>query len=81
MKKKAELVRKIVAEVLEVEESEVFDETDLVEELDADSMMALEIVALLEKELKITIPEELLEEMTSVNSILKLLEDLKTNVG
>lgn len=81
MKKEAALVRKIVAEVLEVEESEVLDETDLVEELDADSMMALEIVALLEKELKINIPEELLEEMTSVNSILKLLEDLKTNVN
>jgi acyl carrier protein len=81
VKKEAALVRKIVAEVLEVEESEVLDETDLVEELDADSMMALEIVALLEKELKINIPEELLEEMTSVNSILKLLEDLKTNVN
>ena len=42
VEKKEKLVG-MIAEILEVEPEEIKDDTDLVEELDADSMMALEL--------------------------------------
>lgn len=72
---KIESLRHMVAEILEVEVEEVQDETDLVEELDADSMMALEILASVEKEFQIKIPEEELQNFTSIKNIIKVIQE------
>jgi acyl carrier protein len=70
------LIREIVAEVAEVEISEVQPDTQFVQDLEMDSMMALEILAILEKKLDIQIDEEYLKRMTSMNDVLKVLEEL-----
>ncbi|MBE1555095.1 acyl carrier protein [Sporosarcina limicola] len=69
-----EKVRAIIAEVLEVEIDEVKAETDLVEELDADSMMALEIMATIEKEFRVKIPENEIQNFTTLDAIIKIVE-------
>lgn len=76
-KKEVQFLKEIIAEILEVEESNVGLETDLVEELEADSMMALEIMATIEKEFNVTIPEEELPNFGSLKEILNVLNKLK----
>ena len=53
-----EKVLAIVSEILEVEVEELKDDAHFVKDLGMDSMMALEILASLEKQFKIVIPEE-----------------------
>ncbi len=74
IEKKEKLVE-MIAEILEVEIEEIKDDTDLVEELDADSMMALEILASVEKEFQIKIAEEELQKFTSLNNIISVIEE------
>lgn len=69
-----EEVKEIIAEVLEVEVDEVELKTDLVEDLDADSMMALEIMASIEKKFKIRIPEDEIQNFVTLESIIKITE-------
>ncbi|KMJ56145.1 acyl carrier protein [Bacillus sp. LL01] len=70
-------LKEIIAEVLEVEVEEVEMETDLVEELEADSMMALEIMATIEKEFGMKIPEDELPNFGSLKEISEVLDKLK----
>src|SRR3989338_2034571 len=51
-------IRKIVAKIIEVEPEKIGLDTHFVEDLGADSMTALEIMAALEKKFNINIPEE-----------------------
>ncbi|KXZ17820.1 acyl carrier protein [Bacillus nakamurai] len=74
VEKKEKLIG-MIAEILEVEPEEIKDDTDLVEELDADSMMALEILASVEKEFQIKISEEELQKFTTVNNIILIIEE------
>lgn len=64
----------IVGMVIEKEPSEIPLDAHLVQDVGADSMMALEILAAVEKKYRIVIPEEKLQEMTSVNKIIKMVE-------
>jgi acyl carrier protein len=67
-------VLEIVSTVLEKAPGEISLDAHLVQEVGADSMMALEILAALEKKYRIVIPEEKLIEMTTVNKIIQLTE-------
>jgi acyl carrier protein len=60
-------MRAIVAKVIEVEEEKIEGNTDFVEELEMDSMLALEIVVAVEKKYKIKIPEERLGDIKNLN--------------
>jgi acyl carrier protein len=53
----ADIIRGIVAEVSEVDISEITDESEFTNDLGIDSMMLLEIIALIEKRLDISILE------------------------
>ena len=61
-----EKLREIVAEVAEIDE--VPDEKPF-QELGIDSMMAIEIVADVERTFKLSIPEEELEDLTDLNAV------------
>lgn len=65
----------IVAEIIEMEEDELWGkrEAHFVNELDVDSMLALEMLAVLEKRYKITIPEENILDLTSLQSTIDLV--------
>ncbi|MEN9455565.1 MAG: hypothetical protein RL210_1084 [Pseudomonadota bacterium] len=59
-------VRKIVAEQLGVNESEIKNESSFVEDLGADSLDTVELVMALEEEFECEIPDEDAEKITTV---------------
>ena len=63
-------LREIIAEVSEVDE--IPDETPF-EELGIDSMMAIEIVAEVERTYKLSIPEDELTDMTHFEAVYQLV--------
>jgi acyl carrier protein len=60
-------MRAIIAKVIEVEEQRIQGNTNFVEDLEMDSMLALEIVVAVEKKYKIKIPEERLADIKNLN--------------
>ena len=65
-------IRELVAQILEIEPSEVKNSSHFVKDLGMDSMMALEILASLEKKFKIRIPEDELPKITTLNKAIEL---------
>ena len=59
-------VKKIVAEQLGVNESEIKNESSFVDDLGADSLDTVELVMALEEEFECEIPDEQAEKITSV---------------
>ena len=71
-----EEIKSVIAKIIEAEPDKIGEETHLVEELGADSMMALEIMTALEKKYKITISEEDLPKMTNLKQVVGLVAGL-----
>ncbi len=67
-------VRKLVAEILEMEAIAISPDAQLVEDLGMDSMKALEILAAIEKRFKVKIPEESLPKMTTLNRVIEIAQ-------
>ncbi|MGR3309553.1 MAG: acyl carrier protein [Candidatus Brocadiales bacterium] len=67
-------VTAIVAEVTELKEEEIWEKRDanFFKDLEIDSLLALEILALIEKKFKIQIPEEKLVDITSLNATIDM---------
>jgi len=68
-------IRNLIATIIEVEPSRIGPETHLVKDLGIDSMMALEILAAIEKKYKIRIPEGRLPQMTTLNGALAVARE------
>ena len=68
-------VKKLVSEISEIPQAEIRDNAKFAEDLGLDSMMALEIVASIEKKYKIVIPEEKIPTIRSLNDIYKIVEE------
>ncbi len=64
----------IVAEVTELEENEIWEkrDADFFKDSEIDSLLALEILALIEKKYKVQIPEEKLVDITSLNATIEM---------
>jgi len=70
-------VRSLVAEILEEDEPEKIDgNARFVQDLGMDSMMALELLAGIEKKYRIVIPEDTLPKFTSLNRTAEIVTDL-----
>ena len=67
-------VKKMVSEISEVPESDITEEAQFAEDLGVDSMMALEIIASIEKKYKIVIPEEEIPSVRSLKNVYDLLD-------
>ena len=67
-------IRAMIAEIAERDEEEIEGELSFVDDLGFDSMMALEILAKLEKQYKIKIPEE---ELTKLDNLKQTVELVK----
>ena len=65
-------VTQLIADIIEMEPSQIDPDAHLVEDLGMDSMMALEILASIEKKFRIKIPEEDLPKITTVNCAIEL---------
>ena len=59
-------VRKIIAELLGVNEAEIKNESSFVDDLGADSLDTVELVMALEEEFETEIPDEEAEKITTV---------------
>jgi acyl carrier protein len=68
-----EKVRKVLAEQLARDESEVTAEARFEEDLDADSLDLVEVVLALEEELGVNIPEEEMESVKTVGQAVDLV--------
>ena len=71
-------IRNLLAEILETEPASIDGNANFVKDLGMDSMMALEILAGIEKKYRIVIPEETLPKFTDLNTTIKLVKDLLT---
>ncbi len=69
-----EKIRKILADQLEIEESEITIDSNLVEELNADSLDIVELIMDLEQEFDISIPDEDLPKVVAVKDIVGYIE-------
>lgn len=70
-------IRHLVAEILEREPSQIDPEARLVEDLGMDSMMALEIVASIERKYRVKLPEA---ELANVKTLQRVIELAKRYV-
>jgi len=62
-------IREIIADVLEVEPSEITETSRFQEDHEADSLRAIEILARLEQEYNVEIPQEELARMTHLAAV------------
>jgi acyl carrier protein len=68
-------LRTLIAEIVEIEPEKITLEASFVEDLGMDSMMALEILAAMEKKYKIQIPEGKLGKIRNLKEVVKLTEE------
>lgn len=69
-----EEVRVLIANIAELEPEEVADDAQFLQDLDLNSMLLLEILAELEKNFKIKIPEDELKNLMSLNATVEITE-------
>lgn len=70
-------VKAIIVEQLQVDEDEITMETNLMKDLSADSLDAVEIIMAIEDEYGIEIPDEEAEKMQTVSDLVKYVEENK----
>ncbi len=75
MKSVEEKVKKIIAEQLGVDESEVTPDASFVEDLGADSLDTVELVMALEEEFGIEIPDEDAEKIITVQNSIDYIKE------
>lgn len=69
-------MRALVAEILETEPEELDLSAKFVKDLGMDSMMALEILAGIEKKYRIVIPEDMLSKFTDLSTTVALVTEI-----
>ncbi len=72
-----ETIRDIIVEQLDVEAELIKPETDLMKDLEADSLDAVEVILAVEDEYGIEIPDEAAEEFATVGDIVAFVEQNK----
>jgi len=67
-------VKALVSEIIEIPIEKIKEDAEFVKDLGVDSMMALEIVASIEKKYRVVIPEEKIPTIRSLKNVYALLE-------
>ena len=70
-----EKVREIICEQFDVDEENVTPETDIREDLDADSLDLVDLVMSFEDDPKIEVPDDAVETIKTVGDIVKFIEE------
>ena len=70
-------IKDIIIDQLQVEESEVTMDTNLMKDLSADSLDAVEIIMAIEEEYGIELPDEDAETFQTVGDLVKYVEENK----
>jgi acyl carrier protein len=74
--KAKEEIRKLISDITEVPIEEITDSAQFVQDLGVDSMVALEIVASIEKKYRVAIPEEKIPTIRCLGDVCNLLQEL-----
>ena len=69
-------IRDIIVEQLSVDASMVTEDTNLMKDLEADSLDAVEIIMAIEDEFEIEIPDEEAEKFVTIKDIVDYLENV-----
>lgn len=72
-----EKVKKILVKQLGVNEAKVTKDTNLTTDLGADSLDLVEILMSLEEEFNVSIPDEVIPEIKTINDLVKFIEKSK----
>ena len=72
-----EKVKELVAEQLGVSKDAVAAETNIIEDLGADSLDVIEMLMTLEEEFGISIPDDKINQIKTVGQIVELIENSK----
>ena len=70
-----EKIREIIADQLDIAPEEITMETDLMKDLEADSLDAVEIIMAIENEYGIEVPDEQAEGFKLVSNIVSFVEE------
>jgi len=68
------VLREMIADVLEVEPSEITDTSNFQEDHEADSLRAIEILARIEQDYKVEIPQDELSNMTNLMGVYEVVK-------
>jgi acyl carrier protein len=71
-----EEIRSMVAEILEVPVGKLKSDSDFFDDLNVDSLKAIEIVAAFEKKYRVVIPEKDIPNIRNLGQIIKYTKDL-----
>ncbi len=71
-------LKTIIAEIIETDDFQ--DDDNFVTELGVDSMLALEIVARIEKRYRVRIPEERFAQMQTLNAVVDIVQESRQQV-
>jgi acyl carrier protein len=66
-------LRDIVTDVLELEPDELTETGDFVNDYDADSLLCIDIIARVEREMGVRVPNEALPEMTNLDAVVRIV--------
>lgn len=68
-------IREILAEQLDLDENKISMDSDIVEDLEADSLDVVDLVMSLEDEFGIEVPDEAIENFKIVGDIVRYIEE------
>ena len=68
-------IKSLIAEIIEKRPEDISPDAKFFEDLGVDSMMALEIMAAIEKKYKIAIPEEKLTQLTTLRETVRVAKE------
>ena len=72
----SEKLKQIVAAQLKIEADSIEDSTDIVDDLGADSLDIVEILMVIEEQFGVTIPDEEVEQLITVQDVANEIEKL-----
>ena len=72
-----EKVKELVAEQLGISKDEIKPESNILEDLGADSLDIIEMLMTLEEEYGITIPDDKIGQIKTIGQIVELIEEIK----
>ncbi len=70
-----ERIRKILCDQLDLEEDNVTMESDIVEDLEADSLDVVDLMMTIEDEFSLEVPDEEIENFRTVGDVVRFIEE------
>jgi len=69
-----EKIRKLLAEQINISEDEIKMESDIINDLGADSLDVVEMLMAVETEFNVTVPDEIAMEMKTIGDVVAFIE-------